>query len=206
MGEPERLPAEMVSASFFTVLGGASGANNAASVTSQIDQTRLQAEQQLSRARGLSVPDAARAAHANVVLALQMRRDGIADVARQLQPALSNWSSLFGEFRYEDIDAGDPLIRFDPRDVRRNAHLDRIDRQYRLGGRVDLAPANSVWVQAGVAWRREVLDVLAREFGAGFRTVDYEKQPEPARQAINAWVAERTRKRIAEPHGEARRL
>jgi hypothetical protein len=75
---------------FFTVLNGASGASNAASVTSEIDQTRLQADQQLSRARNLSVPDAAKAAHADVVLALRMRRDGIADVARELQPALGN--------------------------------------------------------------------------------------------------------------------
>jgi serpin B len=62
--------------------------------------------------------------------------------------------------------------------------------------RVELAPANALWVQAGVAWRPELLDVLAREFGAGLRTVDYRNQPEPARQAINAWVSERTRERI----------
>lgn len=78
---------------FFGVLGGASGSTNAASVTSQIDQTRLDADSQLSRARKLSVPDAAKGAQQNVVLALQMRRDGIADVARQLQPALANSAS-----------------------------------------------------------------------------------------------------------------
>lgn len=78
---------------FFSVLGGASGASNAAGVTDQIDQTRLQAESQLSRARNLSVPDAAKGAQQDVVLALKMRRDGIADVARELQPALANTTS-----------------------------------------------------------------------------------------------------------------
>jgi serpin B len=82
-----------------------------------------------------------------------------------------------------------------------DAALARRPREVTANGeraRVDLAPANSVWIQAGMAWRQEVLDVLAREFGAGLRTVDYRKAPEPARQAINAWVAERTRKRITE--------
>ena len=78
---------------FFGELGGASGATNAAGVTSQIDQTRLQADAQLGRARKFSVPDAAKDAHQNVLLTLQMRRDGIADVARQLQPALANTTS-----------------------------------------------------------------------------------------------------------------
>jgi serpin B len=82
-----------------------------------------------------------------------------------------------------------------------DAALARRPREVTVKGkrqRVDLAPANSLWVQADVAWRQEVLDVLAREFGAGLRTVDYRRRPEPARQAINAWVAERTRKRIPE--------
>jgi serpin B len=65
-------------------------------------------------------------------------------------------------------------------------------------GRVDLAAANALWIQAGVTWRRELLDVLAREFGAGLRTVDYRNEPEAARQAINAWVSQRTRERIPE--------
>jgi hypothetical protein len=62
-------------------------------VTSQIGQTRLQADSQLSRARNLSVPDAAKGAQQNVVLTFQMRRDGIAKVARHLQPALANTTS-----------------------------------------------------------------------------------------------------------------
>jgi len=80
-----------------------------------------------------------------------------------------------------------------------DAALARRPREVAVAGepdRVDLAAANALWVQDGVAWRPELLDVLAREFGAGLRTVDYRTQPEPARQAINAWVAERTRERI----------
>ena len=78
---------------FFTILSGAQGSGNAASLQNQIDQTRVSAEGQLSRARNLSVPGEAQGAQRDLVLALQMRRDGIANIAQQIQPALANATS-----------------------------------------------------------------------------------------------------------------
>src|SRR5207248_5444270 len=46
------------------------------------------AENQLNRAAGLSVPDQVKGAQQDLLLTLQMRRDGIAKVAQQIQPAL----------------------------------------------------------------------------------------------------------------------
>jgi serpin B len=64
--------------------------------------------------------------------------------------------------------------------------------------RLELTSATSLWGQEGTSWHQEFLDVLAREFGAGLRTVDYRQAPEAAREAINAWVSEQTRTRIPE--------
>jgi serine protease inhibitor len=64
--------------------------------------------------------------------------------------------------------------------------------------RLDLAMANSLWGQRDYPWRQAFLDVLAREFGTGLRTVDYVTAAEGARKAINGWVSERTRERVPE--------
>jgi CARDB len=75
---------------FFTVLSSGQGASNGTNLQSQIDEARLSAENQLNRAAGLSVPDEAKGAQQNLLLTLQMRRDGIAKVAQQIQPALQS--------------------------------------------------------------------------------------------------------------------
>ncbi|HET9476633.1 MAG TPA: serpin family protein [Dehalococcoidia bacterium] len=59
-----------------------------------------------------------------------------------------------------------------------------------------LSVANSVWVQAGLEVIQEFLDVLATNYGAGMRTVDFVNAAEAARQAINDWVSEETAGRI----------
>lgn len=56
--------------------------------------------------------------------------------------------------------------------------------------------ANSVWGQTGHPFRSEYLDVLAENYGAGLRLVDFAGAGEPTRQAINRWVAEQTADRI----------
>jgi serpin B len=68
------------------------------------------------------------------------------------------------------------------------------------GSRGELAVqgANQLYGQEGVAWERDFLDLLAREYGAGMRTVDYERAPDKARVLINGWVADRTHDRIPE--------
>lgn len=73
---------------FFSVLSSGQGASNGTNLQSQIDEARLSAENQLNRAAGLDVPDQVKTAHADLLLTLQMRRDGIAQIAQQVQPAL----------------------------------------------------------------------------------------------------------------------
>jgi hypothetical protein len=78
---------------FFTELGGAHTSSNAVQLQTQIDQTLGDAESQLKQGKGLSVPDQMRVAQQNVVLALQMRRDGIQNIADEIQPALTKATS-----------------------------------------------------------------------------------------------------------------
>jgi serpin B len=56
--------------------------------------------------------------------------------------------------------------------------------------------ANSLWGQQGFSFKADFLDLLARDYGAGMRLVDFEKDPESARQAVNAWVSDATNQRI----------
>ena len=60
----------------------------------------------------------------------------------------------------------------------------------------ELAVANALWGQAGLAWESDFRTSLAERFGAGFEETDFAGHAEDARQRINAWVAERTRSRI----------
>lgn len=78
---------------FFTELSGAHGSTNAVQLQTQIDQTLGDAQSQLKQAEDLSVPDQMRVAQQDVVLALQMRRDGIQNIANEIQPALTKSTS-----------------------------------------------------------------------------------------------------------------
>jgi serpin B len=59
-----------------------------------------------------------------------------------------------------------------------------------------LAVANSIWVQDGMAVLPAYLDTLAENYGAGLYTENFQTAPEPARTAINQWVAEQTENQI----------
>jgi len=56
--------------------------------------------------------------------------------------------------------------------------------------------ANATWGQRGFPFLSSYLDLLAQDYGAGLRTVDFEAASEPSRLAINAWVSEQTEQRI----------
>ncbi len=64
--------------------------------------------------------------------------------------------------------------------------------------RVQLSVVNSLWGQEGFAFVQEYLDLLARNYGAGIRLVDFRQAAEEARVAINDWVAEETNDRITD--------
>lgn len=84
---------QQTSRQFFNLLSSGQGSSNAPNLQSQIDEARLSAQNQLSRAQGLSAPDSVKTAHSNLVLALQMRVDGIANISQQIQPALQSQTS-----------------------------------------------------------------------------------------------------------------
>jgi hypothetical protein len=77
----------------FSLLSPSAAPSNATGLQNQINQTRQSAENQLNKAKGLSVPDEMRSAQQNFVLTMQMRSDGIADIAQQIQPALGKTTS-----------------------------------------------------------------------------------------------------------------
>jgi len=56
--------------------------------------------------------------------------------------------------------------------------------------------ANSIWGQRDFEFKAEFLDVIAENYGAGLRLVDFVAAAEDARQQINAWVEEETQDKI----------
>ncbi len=62
--------------------------------------------------------------------------------------------------------------------------------------RFELSIANSLWGQEGWGFLPAYLDLLAQNYGAGLRLVDFENDPEAARQVINKWISDQTHKRI----------
>jgi serpin B len=64
--------------------------------------------------------------------------------------------------------------------------------------RFQLAVANSLWGQDGFPFRADFLELIARNYGAGVRLVDFtsDAKREAARQAINKWVSQLTNDQI----------
>jgi serpin B len=57
---------------------------------------------------------------------------------------------------------------------------------------------NAIWGQKGVNFFPNFLDVLAENYGAGMRVLDFVQEPEKSRLTINNWVSEQTEKKIQE--------
>jgi CARDB len=75
---------------FFRRLSSGTGSSNPTNLVSEIDATRISADNQLSRAEGLSTPGQLAQAQQALVWVLRLRRDAISVVAAQLQPALQS--------------------------------------------------------------------------------------------------------------------
>lgn len=84
---------QQTSRQFFSLLSSGQGASNAQNLQSQVDEARLAAANQLSRAQSLSAPDSVKTAQQDLVLAMQMRVDAIGNIAQQIQPALQTQTS-----------------------------------------------------------------------------------------------------------------
>jgi serpin B len=55
---------------------------------------------------------------------------------------------------------------------------------------------NAIWGQDGYKFLPEFLDLLAENYGAGLRLLDFAKAPEESRVTINDWVSDQTEGRI----------
>ena len=60
----------------------------------------------------------------------------------------------------------------------------------------ELNIANSLWGQNDYPFLPEFLDLLALNYGAGMRLVDFANAPDPARREINRWVETQTEGKI----------
>ena len=56
--------------------------------------------------------------------------------------------------------------------------------------------ANALYGQQGQSFRQAFLKLLARDYGAGMRTVDFKNASDAARATINAWVSSHTNGKI----------
>jgi serpin B len=69
----------------------------------------------------------------------------------------------------------------------------------RIDGSADeiaLATANQLFGDGETEWGKAFLTVLAKEYGAGMRTVDFRHAAEAARTLVNHWTAQQTHDRI----------
>lgn len=69
-------------------------------------------------------------------------------------------------------------------------------------GGLEVRSANRLWGQTGYKLRPEFLATTERCYQASLAEVDFQTATEPARQAINAWVAEQTAGKIPELIGQ----
>ena len=77
--------------SFFGLLAGSK--SNPTSLQNSLSEVANQASNELSKAKGLSVPDEVKDAHGKFVLALQLRADGIKNITAAVPPALQSQTS-----------------------------------------------------------------------------------------------------------------
>ncbi len=56
--------------------------------------------------------------------------------------------------------------------------------------------ADAIWGQKDFKFVQSYLDLLAQNYGAGLRILDFTKAPEDCRQTINNWVSDRTEQKI----------
>jgi len=80
---------QQTGAEFFRLLGEG-GSDSPADLQSAISSFKTQAEQQLTQAKNLDVPDEMRNAHNSLLIALEWRRNGLEFIAGQIRTALGD--------------------------------------------------------------------------------------------------------------------
>ncbi len=68
--------------------------------------------------------------------------------------------------------------------------------------------ANSIWGRTDYPFKQPFLDTLARHYGAGLHGVDFQTEPDQARESINTWVEDHTEGKIEDllPEGSINAL
>jgi serpin B len=91
--------------------------------------------------------------------------------------------------------------RLDRELARRDESLMAYGREYRM------SMVNALWSQEGTRFLAEFLDLLAADYGAGMRLLDFAQAPEQCRVIINTWASDHTGGRIRDliPPGAIRR-
>jgi len=77
----------------FDILSSGGGSSNAINLRNQINETRQTAAQVLQSARHLDAPDSVKTADSNLRLALQMRVDGMTNIANRIESAVGGATS-----------------------------------------------------------------------------------------------------------------
>jgi hypothetical protein len=77
--------------SFFSLLSGPK--SNPTALQNSLSEVSTQAANQLSKAKGINVPDEVKGAQSNFVLALQMRADAVKNITSEVPPALQSQTS-----------------------------------------------------------------------------------------------------------------
>ena len=89
------------------------------------------------------------------------------------------------------------VLHFDLPDAELHETFRRLRKELDAGGGGrELHLANRLWIQKGYALLGEYLRLTESAYGAGLAEVDFERATEAARREINAWVEERTQRKI----------
>lgn len=127
-----------------------------------------------------------------VMLALGMARAGSAG------GTLDQFDAVLHRDRTTDLDRG--LNTIDQELASRSGEKSSTTRK----GRITLSVDASVWGQRGTRFKSEYLDTLAADYDSPMWIVDFQSDPETARDAINQWGSDATQGRISEvvPRGD----
>lgn len=121
----------------------------------------------------------------SVLIALAMTRAGAAGVTAD---------ELDSVLHLEDI--ADPHPGFNALDQELKRRHGTFTRADRTEAELELRIANALWGQRNIEFDASFLELLAEQYGAGMRLVDYVSDAGTARIEINDWVADQTANKI----------
>jgi serpin B len=121
----------------------------------------------------------------SVALALAMTRAGAAGVTAEELDTLLHLAGVT-----------DPHGGFNALDQELSGRSGTYRRGDGTEAELQLTVANALWGQRGTKFEEGFLKLLAQQYGAAMRLVDYKTDSEAARVEINKWIAEQTSGRI----------